>query len=303
MSLTLIVISFVFSLTHLSSINQITKATLLSLYQLIPNLLPLMLLFLLANSLGLFYPIGYFLQPIFRNIFHIDCISSTLFLSSFFSGFPTNIKIIKNSYRDESISLQQLNHLLKIASCPSFSFIVVVIGKNVFNSLQAGYFLYFIQVLSNLLLAFLIRPKEKPEKITLINIKEKMRKLKSQQKIIALLSSSFLSCFQVFVIMYGFMLVFNIQIYILSSIISNQFLLAFLHALLEFTQGIPKLSIFSYPVAFGLTSFFLSFTSLSIIFQSTALLEDIDYTIQDFFLYRVKSGILSIIIHIFFFCI
>lgn len=50
---------------------------------------------------------------------------SSLYFVSFFCGLPTNVKIIKEAYELNYIDLDELQHLLSIASFSSISFIFV----------------------------------------------------------------------------------------------------------------------------------------------------------------------------------
>jgi hypothetical protein len=255
-----------------------------------------MIIFSLTSSIGLFYPIGYILQPIFRPIFHLDYLSSTIFLSSFFSGYPNNIKMIKENYQNKKLSLIQVNHLLKIASCASPSFVILVLGQKNYNSINLGIIIYISHCLPNLIIALLFKPKIKPEYTSWNQIKYKMNKQRINTNLLQLLTKTFSSCLYVFVIMFGYMLVFNILILMLKTIVPNPILISLIHSTFEISQGISLLKLFPTNLALILSACFLSFSSLSIIFQSNSLLEEIDYNFINYLSFRVIQAILSFLI-------
>lgn len=67
----------------------------------------------------------------------------------FFCGYPTNAKIIKESYDLKYISLNQLQHLLSIASFSSLSFIFVSLHL----PFQDALFLYVCHIIPSLIKA------------------------------------------------------------------------------------------------------------------------------------------------------
>ncbi len=92
---------------------------------LLPSLLPFMILVSLCLNLGILDILAYFLQIPFYNLFSLTPMMSSLYFVSFFCGYPTNVKIIKEAYELNYIDLDELQHLLSIASFSSISFIFV----------------------------------------------------------------------------------------------------------------------------------------------------------------------------------
>ena len=54
---------------------------------------------------------------------------SSIYFISFFCGYPTNVKMIKEAYTLKYINDSELQHLLSIASFASISFIFVSLNS------------------------------------------------------------------------------------------------------------------------------------------------------------------------------
>ena len=248
-----IFIAFLYSLTHLSQINQITTYAYRDVFNLFTSLFMWMILFSLANNYHFFILFGKIIHPLIYPFLKLSPLETAIYISTIFSGYPTNIKIIKESHIPEERKI----HLIKFSSHPSISFVVYILGSQVFNNIVIGYYLFFIQVVSNFIIGVIIR------KETLANNDEQYIQL----PLIQLLKKEFINTFIIFIYIFGFMLVSRIIIDILPL---KHILFT---GLLEFSTGC--LSLINYPskLSFIYASIFLSFSSLSVIFQSTSIFE------------------------------
>ena len=84
-----------------------------------------MILISLCLSLGLLNLFSYLIQWFFKPLFKLSPIMSSIYFISFFCGYPTNVKMIKEAYELKYINQDELQHLLSIASFASISFIFV----------------------------------------------------------------------------------------------------------------------------------------------------------------------------------
>ena len=122
---TLLFVTFLtlFSFFHMSTIVDVSHDVITIVFKnLLPSLLPFMILVSLCLNLGILDILAYFLQIPFYNLFSLTPMMSSLYFVSFFCGYPTNIKIIKEAYELHYIDLDELQHLLSIASFSSISF-------------------------------------------------------------------------------------------------------------------------------------------------------------------------------------
>ena len=116
---TLLFVTFLtlFSFFHMSTIVDVSHDVITIVFKnLLPSLLPFMILVSLCLNLGILDILAYFLQKPFYALFSLTPMMSSLYFVSFFCGYPTNVKIIKEAYELNYIDLDELQHLLSIAS-------------------------------------------------------------------------------------------------------------------------------------------------------------------------------------------
>ena len=98
---TLLFVTFLtlFSFFHMSTIVDVSHDVITIVFKnLLPSLLPFMILVSLCLNLGILDILAYFLQIPFYNLFSLTPMMSSLYFVSFFCGYPTNVKIIKEAY-------------------------------------------------------------------------------------------------------------------------------------------------------------------------------------------------------------
>lgn len=271
----LILMTFLYSLTHLSLINQITRSVYIDVFNLFSSIFVWMIFFAIANNYHFFNILGKLLSPLLSPLLKLNSIELALYISSIFSGYPTNVKIIKESV----LSKERQIHLLKFASHPSLGFVVYMLGNHLFDNIVMGYCLFIIQIISSFLLAILFRKEDFHCTNQTLNTKP----------LIPLLKQEFKSCFIVFIYIFGFMLVSRI---IVQMIPIKHILIT---GILEFSTGCLALSNYPPNISFPLCSFFLSFSSMSVILQSISIFDDSDYFIT-FLYYRLLQGMISLLI-------
>lgn len=280
-----IVIAFLYSLTHLSTINQITAHTFLDVLQLFYAIFFWIFLFSIAKNYSVFDWIGHLFYPLLHPLLKLNPTEIAIYLASIFSGYPTFAKII----HDSSLPKHRKRHLLRFCSHPSIGFVVITLGEGVFQDINIGYLLFLIQVMTNLIIAILFKTSFSS---SLMDVTYK------KQSVISLIKQQFKASFEVFIYIFGFMLVFRIikQMLPIQSI--------FLSGLLEFSQGCLSTVEFSSNIAFILCSCFLSFSSLSVICQALSLLDDVisfqEY-IKDRLLQTLISSLIAFVISCFVF--
>lgn len=284
----LIIITFIYSLTHLNQINQITETTLLAVQKLFFSLYFLMLLFSIANECHLFIFLSQVLKKPMEQLLHLNYVESSIYLASIFSGYPTFAKLIKEAYLNKSISLKSADHLLKICSHASIGFIVLGLGPTLYGNLELGWLVFFTQVLSNFILALFTRKKETAKPMPII---------KNNRPMMTIVQSQMKSCLVVFIYIYGFMLVFNI----LASIFFTKYPL--IHGLLEFSQGCLKLQAFPLFYRLIFSSGMIAFSSFSVILQVSSLLDNLSFDLAGYIRYRIYQGFISMILTTIFYII
>lgn len=268
-----IFISFAYSLTHLFIINQITAQTFLDVLQLFYSIFFFIFLFGIAKHYHFFELIGHILYPFIHPILKLNKTEIGIYVSSIFAGYPTYSKLIK----DANLPQERTLYLLRFCSHPSIGFTVTTLGLTLYQNLRIGYLLFFIQIISNFIIAFLYRFESSSIEFY---------KKNNSNNLIDLFKQQFKSTFEIFIYIFGYMLVFRI----ISSMIPihNSVILGFF----EFSQGCLSLINYNKQLSFILATTFLSFSSLSVIFQTLGILNNV-VTLKTLLVYRFQQAAIS----------
>ena len=272
---TLLFVTFLtlFSFFHMSTIVDVSHDVITIVFKnLLPSLLPFMILVSLCLNLGILDILAYFLQKPFYALFSLTPMMSSLYFVSFFCGYPTNVKIIKEAYELNYIDLDELQHLLSIASFSSISFI------------------FICHLLPSLILAsFYHHPQKK------LTFKQVLQTLKQPHlSFVKAFKKSVLSSVYAFLFILGYMLIFQFFVSFLQDVFP-QFSFDYLKGILEFSSGSLKI-IHQSKKMLPFVCFFLSFSGFSVMMQADNLLEAIPYSFKKYFLSRLYHGILSFIL-------
>ncbi|MFR7590934.1 MAG: hypothetical protein ACLUVC_05765 [Longibaculum sp.] len=288
-TLCLVLFTTIFSFMNMFQIVKVSSNVIqIVLTNLLPSLLPFMILISLCLSLGLFQLFSYFIQFLFTPLFHLTPHMSSLYFVSFFCGYPTNAKIIKESYELGYINIHQLQHLLSIASFSSLSFIFVSLHL----PLNIALFIYMSHITPSLIKALFHK-----EKIEYLSFQETLYQLKNpHMSFVEALKKSITSSLTAFIFILGYMLVFQFVGYSLHSIIHDRFLLSIIQGFLEFSSGSLQLLKYHHILVYPIVSFYLSFSGLSVLMQVDNILEGIPYSFSRYFKDRLIHGFCSFFI-------
>lgn len=279
---TLILVTFltIFSFFHMFTIVQVSREVLeIVLNNLLPSLLPFMILTSLCLNLGILDIFSYFIQKPFYYLFSLTPMMSSLYFVSFFCGYPTNIKLIKEAYELSYINLDELQHLLHIASFSSISFIFV--------SLKTSHstILFISHLLPSVIFALFYKHEKQ-----FINFNDAVNVMKKPHlSFVKAFKKSIMSSIYAFIFILGYMLIFQFIGTFLEDTFSCDIIIDIIKGIMEFSSGSLHLVNRSLP----LVAFFLSFSGLSVMMQADNLLEDIPYSFKKYFLMRLYHGIFS----------
>ncbi len=288
-TLFLVLFTTIFSFLNMFQIVKVSNNVIsIVLTNLLPSLLPFMILISLCLSLGIFQIFSYFIQFIFTPLFHLSPHMSSLYFVSFFCGYPTNAKIIKESYDLGYINLSQLQHLLSIASFSSLSFILVSLHLPI----NIAIMIYLCHIIPSIIRALFYK-----EVYHFMSINEAIFHLKNPHMgFVEALKKSILSSIHAFIFILGYMLVFQFVGYSLHSIIQNEFILSIIQGFLEFSSGSIHLLKYQSFLIYPIICFFLSFSGLSVLMQVDNILEGVPYSFKKYVKDRFIHGACSFLL-------
>lgn len=298
---TLLIIIILFTLFILLLINPtLTIEETLKGYNIwINNIFSTLFFFFIITDLLINYGVIDILNELLKNIinklFHIKKDMSYVIILSIFTGSPSNSKYIKDLLDNKKISINDSEYLLTFTHSTSILFILGTITK-LLNNKKIPILILISIILSNFIIGFIIRPKQK-YKYERINIKKTINEISLKNKnFINIITSSILNNFNTLILILGIIIMFLIFNRTISIIFNfNDLVSSILSGLIEMTQGVIKISNLSINLSIkaSLITSIISFGGLSIHMQTFSILSNYKIKYKYYLISRIVQSILS----------
>lgn len=257
--------------------KEITKEFILTIKIFIYNLMPVLFFQLTITELLKNIDIDRIIPKSIENIFNITKKEAFIILLSMLSGYPNNIKLLKE--KDNEYLNYASNYVNPI-------FILTVVSKIYIKNIKIGIIILISHILSNIILLYILRNKYNKEDYknsNNLNLSYTLNNTVTTLKII-LTNLLFIS---IFITLLKIILPFN-------NIIKS-----LLIGLTEFSRGIYEVSLLNISIYLKglLITIIITFQSISIHFQIISINSKIKYI--KFLLYRLLNVLISSIIYIF----
>ncbi|MCR6515360.1 sporulation integral membrane protein YlbJ [Clostridium sp. LY3-2] len=228
--------------------------------------------------------------------------------ASMLCGYPLGAKYSTDLYSLGHINFKEYNRLLKIASNAGPIFIIGAIGASLLNNISYGYFLLISNYFSLFLIGLFTRPKNfkytytKQEKVIYrkVNFGRAMDTAINNSIKTTVTVSGYVVAFSVFISFFkNSDFIINIFNKIESFLnLKENILYSFFLGSIEMTNGcnIASNSNFDIHLKLGLISFFLAFSGLSIIAQTSSFTSKYNIKTFKFLCSKLIQGIISFII-------
>ena len=252
----------------------------------VPSLFPFFAASSLAISSGLAQSLGNRFAPLMRHVFHLPgCGAAALFLG-FLGGYPAGARMAAELWHSGLCTKEEAAALASVCNNTGPAFLIGMCGCGLFHSVRLGVFLYVVHILSALITAFLLRPRQLPPIAP-------SRPLPEQLPFCSLLTQAVLSAGRSCLMVSAFILFFSVVLCllrltgILSAICAMAAPLLFciglsdigvqslFTGLVELTQGLAPLtpSAGSTVSRLAAASLLCAFGGLSVLFQTAAATE------------------------------
>lgn len=282
-----------------------TKNSLLLWWKIIlPSLFPFMVIANLITKTAIPKIFGKLLEPIMQFIFRLPGISSISVFLGMIGGYPIGAKITADLRKENTISKNVANHLIKFTNNSGPLFISGAIGIGLYNNKKIGLLLLITHYLSALIVGFLLKKSKKTsaksksidfEIITFSNlgktlndaIKNAVTNVVSVGGFIILFSIISTILFETGIVSFISNLIFpTLNKNVSHSIISG---------LLEVTNGVNLLSTTSLPLnqKLILTATLVGFGGFSIHTQTLGVIANTDIKISSYLLGKTLQGIIA----------
>lgn len=130
---------------------------------LFPSIFPFFLVSDLLIRYNFCNTLNKYFSKINNFLFHTSNASNFVIIMSIFSGFPSGAKYIKTLLDNKMLNLNQANYLITFTHFANPLF-VLAMSSSIFKNSTFGYLILLCHILANLVIAVLIRPKEKEKK-------------------------------------------------------------------------------------------------------------------------------------------
>ena len=287
--LTLTLIIFLFNLDIV--INSTLSASYLFITKVFVSIFP----FIILSDILFYFNYDLFLKKIFGNIisklFNVSKSTSIIYVLSILTSHPTNSIYIKEMLDRKEIDENDINKILLTTYFPSIAFVIGTIGIGIYHSIKTGVFLYLTILIKNILIGIFLRGKNLSKEIQSI----KKNNITLQEAI----SNSIIKGINISYTILGNIIIFTIIVNLLNNYLNiNSTILSLISGMLEMTSGIFMISNLNINLSqkILLTSFILNFSGLSIIFQTTSILNKYKINIKKILIIKLIFSIMILLI-------
>lgn len=285
--LTLTLIIFLFNLDIV--INSTLSASYLFITKVFVSIFP----FIILSDILFYFNYDLFLKKIFGNIisklFNVSKSTSIIYILSILTSHPTNSVYIKEMLDRKEIDENDINKILLTTYFPSIAFVIGTIGIGIYHSIKTGVFLYLTILIKNILIGIFLRGKNLSKEIQSI----KKNNITLQETI----SNSIIKGINISYTILGNIIIFTIIVNLLNNYLNiNSTILSLMSGMLEMTSGIFMISNLNINLSqkILLTSFILNFSGLSIIFQTTSILNKYKINIKKILIIKLIFSVVLI---------
>lgn len=287
--LTLTIIIFLFNLDIV--INSTLSASYLFITKVFVSIFP----FIILSDILFYFNYDLFLKKIFGNIisklFNVSKSTSIIYILSILTSHPTNSIYIKEMLDRKEIDENDINKILLTTYFPSIAFVIGTIGIGIYHSIKIGVFLYLTILIKNILIGIFLRGKNLSKEIQSI----KKNNITLQETI----SNSIIKGINISYTILGNIIIFTIIVNLLNNYLNiNSTILSLMSGMLEMTSGIFMISNLNINLSqkILLTSFILNFSGLSIIFQTTSILNKYKINIKKILITKLIFSIIILLV-------
>lgn len=261
--------------------NGIQSGINLAIDTVLPSLFPFMIVSKLAVSTNALSPTRRYIAPVFKFLFRLPPPCIDIFIFSLIGGYPIGAVLAKESYNKGEISQNQLQSVMRFCIVGGPGFVIGGIGRQLFNSTEAGIILYISCIISSLICGIISGFFTKYERF------DEMKKSKIQ------LSNAFVesvaSASKNMLTVCSYVVVFSAIISAIGATDIPPALYNIIAMPLEVTNG----AVLSASTAgIPLTSALIAFGGIAIHCQIFSMLRN-ELNLYDFFIFRLISSVIA----------
>lgn len=261
--------------------------------QVLPSLLPFLILSTLLLSTGLSDRIAARLAPILSPVFRCSPSGCYAIVIGLLAGLPVGAKTIAALTSSGRITKKEGQYLLPLCNNPSPLFLLGFISVSVFKQPSLRYPVLFIVTISSILAAMLLRPDNKNASFSGTGHAPLLQKTFTFSFL--MLDAAIEQAFAVLTRVGGYIILFSVLANLLANLPLPSLLLACTGSLLEITTGSVALS--NLPIAnrlfLSLVTGFVTFGGLSTAAQTKSVLAETKFPFAHYLLTKSVAGLIA----------
>lgn len=282
--------------------------------QVLPSLLPFLILSTLFLSTGLSDSIAIKLAPVLSPIFRCSPSGCYAVIIGLLAGLPVGAKTIATLTKSGRITKEEGQYLLPLCNNPSPLFLLGFVSVSVLNRPDLRYPVFFIVTFSSILAAMLLRPHAKsspqlassanntspcpvnrPSEVSEAPSNYNNTSGKSFSFSFLLLDSAIEQAFSVLTRVGGYIILFSVLASLLTKLPLPPFFLACMGSLLEITTGCTALASLSVPapVRLAMVTGFVAFGGFSAAAQTKSVLTGTRFPFAHYLLTKAIAGFIA----------
>lgn len=280
----LIIIEMMILINSKDIMESVISSSKLFIIKIFPSLFPTMVMgnLLIKNNVQTIIPV--FIKRMFNKLFNFNDAMTGIFITSIFTGTPSNAIYINESLDEKIISSSEAQKLLCTTHFINPLFVIGGVGIGIFKSYKIGAFLLLMIIISNFIKAFILRKKG------VSNLSNKLNTTYHNVNFITSLSESIKNSINSLLMIFGIIIMFNILVNLIGNIFNLPYLLnVIINGILEMTGGIMKISNLNINIIpkFLLAYFFLNFGGICIHMQAFGMLKNKKISYLKYLIFRV----------------
>lgn len=291
-----------------ASFTGASSGLLLWFHNVLPNLLPFIILSNLLVRLNITKQISSVFYPLIGRLFGVSKEGCYPIIMGFLSGIPLGAKSTADMVTDNKISTREGQFLIGMCNNASPMFIIGYIAITQLKLPKINYALYAIiygsAIFSALLYRFLLKQFKKKSKSVSDSITIKVNNMPASNRFcFELLDSSIMNGFEIVTKIGGYIILFSILAQIIKEIgPDSSFIKAFIMGILEITTGINQVCSLQLDLSIKivLVSVITSFGGFSGIAQTKSVLGGTRLSIMSYIIVKMMSAVLSFIFALFY---
>lgn len=292
-------IFIIYSLINIKETNNSTMQVITTFSKnILPALLPFLILNQLMIKLGIIDFISYFFQFISYPLFKISGKGASIIIIGLLNGFPSSAIFTSLMLLDKQIEKEEAQRLVNYIFFPSISFLFAIISPNLNNNLLFTYLtlsLYLSGFIFLYISSFKVHKEETyvSFKDTIYTIKNKLNTFIFAKNIKEIITYAFSTLLNIL----GIIVIFSIPCNIIDKLITSNYSYLF-EGLIEFSLPSIKLSLLNInkKTIVLLLSAIVSFSSLSSIMQASLFINEASLNTKQFIINRILISFFTIIL-------